>query len=474
MIINTIVNNDIVSLTLPSGAVTLDVIRDHLHLKGTKEGCREGDCGSCMILVGKLNKDGIQYRIVNSCLLPIIETAYAHVVTIEGLNSKELTPVQQYFVDEGASQCGFCTPGFIISITRYLLYSKNLNIDEATAFLSGNICRCTGYKSIERAIKKLIEGLNHKLFEESYENDRINFLVEKKILPEYFLQIPDKLAQLPYSFDIHLISTDTNTIAGGTDVYVQKGHELEESDINALDFNVELKKIFMTTEYCYIGSAVTVTELSENEIINKLIPDITKYTQLISCTSIRNRATIGGNIVNASPIGDVSIMLIALNAELVIENKNSKREIPIANFFNAYKQIDLRKDEWLSYIKIPLSNEKKIFHFEKVSKRTHLDIASVNTAISLKLENNIITDITLSAGGVSPVPLLLNETCNFLNGKELTSENINKSIEIAQSEIQPISDVRGSAEYKSLLLKQLIKAHFETVMNKTGKQNFAL
>lgn len=474
MIINTIVNNEIVSLKLPSGAVTLDVIREHLHLKGTKEGCREGDCGSCMILLGKPKKNGMVYRIVNSCLLPIIEVANAHVVTIEGLNSKELTPIQQYFVDEGATQCGFCTPGFIISITGYLLYSKYLNIDEAIAFLSGNICRCTGYKSIERAIKKLIEGLNNNFFEESYENERINYLVEQKIIPEYFLQIPEKLAQLPYSFNKDLISINENSVAGGTDVYVQKGYELEEKEINAFDINNELKKIFVTTDYCYVGSALTVTELTENEIINRLIPDIAKFSKLISCTSIRNRATIGGNIVNASPIGDVSIMLIALNAVLVIENKNTKREVPIANFFKAYKQFDLKRDEWLSYIKIPLSNENKFFHFEKVSKRTHLDIASVNTAISLKLENNIITDITLSAGGVAPVPFLLNETCNFLNGKELTSENIDKSIEISQSEIQPISDVRGSTEYKSLLLKQLIKAHFEVFMKNTGKENLAL
>lgn len=465
MTINTIVNNEVVVLNFPSGAVTLDVIREHLHLKGTKEGCREGDCGSCMVLLGKIEKDRLKYRIVNSCLLPIIEIADAHLVTIEGLNRDDLTPIQQYFVEEGASQCGFCTPGFIISLTGYLLYAKTLNLKDAIAFLSGNICRCTGYKSIERVVSKLLEGMNSESFEKSYENNRISYLVEENILPDYFLRIPEKLAQLPYSFHQDENSENVNPVAGGTDLYVQIGFALEENEINAIDLKNQYKKINVIDDFCIVGAAVSVTELTENEIINKLIPDFAKYVNLISCTSIRNRATIGGNIVNASPIGDLSIMLIALNASLRIERENGYREVTVKNFFKGYKQLDLKKDEWLKEIIIPLSKEKYFFNFEKVSKRTYLDIASVNSAVSLKVENEKIIDITLSAGGVAPIPLLLKKTCDFLKGKIINPENVEKSLEVVTSEIQPISDVRGNANYKSLLLKQLIKAHFEKFLN---------
>ncbi len=461
MIINTIVNNEVITLNFPSGAITLDVIREYLQLKGTKEGCREGDCGSCMILLGKTDEHGIKYRIVNSCLLPIIEIANAHVVTIEGLNHDYLTPIQYYFVEEGATQCGFCTPGFIVSLTGYLLHSKTLNLNDAIAFLSGNICRCTGYKSIERAISKLIEGMNPEIFESYYSNERIKYLVDENILPDYFLQIPEKLAQLPYSLNQDESSANVNLVAGGTDLYVQRGFALEENDINAIDLKNQYQKIIVKDDYCIVGAAVSVTNLAENEIINKLIPDFAKYMKLISCTSIRNRATVGGNIVNASPIGDLSILLIALNALLVIESKSVKREIYLTEFFKGYKQTELQKDEWLSDIKIPLTNEKCFINFEKVSKRKHLDIASVNSAISIKVDHKIITDITLSAGGVAPIPLMLKKASSFLTGKEINAENIDKSIEIAISEITPISDVRGSSAYKTLLLKQLIKAHFD-------------
>lgn len=461
MIINTIVNNEVITLNFPSGAITLDVIREYLQLKGTKEGCREGDCGSCMILLGKTDEHGIKYWIVNSCLLPIIEIANAHVVTNEGLNHDYLTPIQYYFVEEGATQCGFCTPGFIVSLTGYLLHSKTLNLNDAIAFLSGNICRCTGYKSIERAISKLIEGMNPEIFESYYSNERIKYLVDENILPDYFLQIPEKLAQLPYSLNQDESSANVNLVAGGTDLYVQRGFALEENDINAIDLKNQYQKIIVKDDYCIVGAAVSVTNLAENEIINKLIPDFAKYMKLISCTSIRNRATVGGNIVNASPIGDLSILLIALNALLVIESKSVKREIYLTEFFKGYKQTELQKDEWLSDIKIPLTNEKCFINFEKVSKRKHLDIASVNSAISIKVDHKIITDITLSAGGVAPIPLMLKKASSFLTGKEINAENIDKSIEIAISEITPISDVRGSSAYKTLLLKQLIKAHFD-------------
>ncbi|MBN2571543.1 MAG: 2Fe-2S iron-sulfur cluster binding domain-containing protein, partial [Ignavibacteriales bacterium] len=178
--IHTIINNKTESFQSPSGAVLLDVIRNDLKLKGTKEGCREGDCGSCIVLWGKLKNDKMEYRTVNSCMFPLGEVEQSHIVTIEGLNDKNLNPIQQAIIDEGASQCGFCTPGFIISMLGYFLNAKTLNLQDAIASLSGNICRCTGYTSIIRAMEKIVNSLEPKKFADSYSNDRISFLIGHK------------------------------------------------------------------------------------------------------------------------------------------------------------------------------------------------------------------------------------------------------------------------------------------------------
>ncbi|MBN1639277.1 MAG: 2Fe-2S iron-sulfur cluster binding domain-containing protein, partial [Ignavibacteriales bacterium] len=198
--IHTIINNQIESFQLPSGVVLLDVIRNELKLKGTKEGCREGDCGSCIVLWGKLKNDKMEYRTINSCMFPLGEAEGSHIVTIEGLNDKELSPIQQAIVDEEASQCGFCTPGFIISMLGYFLNAKTLNPQDAIASLSGNICRCTGYTSIIRAMERIINSLDTKEFAASYSSARISFLIGHKFLPEYFLSIPEKIKNLPLPY----------------------------------------------------------------------------------------------------------------------------------------------------------------------------------------------------------------------------------------------------------------------------------
>jgi xanthine dehydrogenase small subunit len=189
------------------------------------------------------------------------------------------------------------------------------------------------------------------------------------------------------------------------------------------------------------------------------------YLNLVSSTIMRNRATLAGNIVNASPIGDLTIMLLALAADLCLVKGKTRRELRLKDFFKGYKKLDMKKGEIIETIEVPIPYPglDSRFHFEKVSRRKYLDIASCNTAISLEMDNNIINDVHISAGGVAPIPLYLEETCIWLKGKEVTAANIRKAVEIAQQEISPISDVRGSARYKTLLLRNLIFAHFITL-----------
>jgi xanthine dehydrogenase small subunit len=197
-----------------------------------------------------------------------------------------------------------------------------------------------------------------------------------------------------------------------------------------------------------------------------MVPDIDRYFNLIASTPLRSRATLGGNIVNASPIGDLTILFLALNSKISLFNGKNRREIQLKDFFKGYKELDKREDEIIEYLRFPCTGDHTYFNFEKVSKRKHLDIASVNSALLVKLEDDFIKEIHISAGGVSPIPLYLSEMANFLYGRELTDRNILDSIEVAEKEISPISDVRGSEAYKRLLMRQLLLTHFITLFPK--------
>ena len=214
---------------------------------------------------------------------------------------------------------------------------------------------------------------------------------------------------------------------------------------------------------CIIGARASVTELIESDIIKKHLPSLKEKLKLFGSVPIRNRATVGGNIVNASPIADITSILLALNANLHLRQNKVDRTLPLKDFYRGYKTLELKKNELIDKISFELPEANSYFNFEKVSQRTYLDIASVNSSIFLKIEKNKISNIRLSAGGVAPFPLYLKNFSGFLIDKEISSSNIREAVSIALSEISPISDIRGSAEYKSLLLRQLIYAHFITL-----------
>lgn len=469
-----IMNDRQVETSLPAGAVVLDFIRQHHRLLGTKEGCKEGECGACTVLLGQLKDNHLQYKAVASCLLPLGELEEKHIVTVEGLNSDSLplTPVQQALIEEGASQCGFCTPGIVMSLTGFFLTSKTLDYREAIDALDGNICRCTGYVPIQRAAKKLCDTYAPQLGSGNSKN-RIQQLVKWSILPDYFLQIPgqlnalssQKLTPFPSSELTFQKGSRSIVVAGGTDLYVQQPEELQEKQLEFVSRRSNLTGIRKKGDWLFIGAGTTVEEMKHSSLINETFPNMNNYLNLVASTIMRNRATLAGNIVNASPIGDLTIILLALAADLCLVNGKKRRELQLKDFFKGYKKLDMKKGEIIETIEVPIPYPglDSRFHFEKVSRRKYLDIASCNTAISLEMDNNIINDVHISAGGVAPIPLYLEETCAWLKRKEVTAGNISKAVKIAEQEISPISDVRGSARYKSLLLRNLIFAHFITL-----------
>ena len=456
-----ILNNKEIITSLPSGSVLLDFIRYERKLTGTKIGCREGDCGACTVLVGTLAGDKIIYRAMTSCLVPLGNIAHKHIVTVEGINMEVLTKVQEFMNDAGATQCGFCTPGFIMSLTGYCLQSDDFSNEKALASIDGNICRCTGYKSIERAVARIVNTMKHLK-----NQNRIDFLIEEKILPSYFNTINARLRSL----DQKAATNGTYTTGekkyftgGGTDLYVQRPEEMKYTDSHFMSFDEEMQTIKVENGICTIGGSATVTALLESAFLKKYFLRNSEFIKLISSTPIRNMATIGGNFVNASPIGDLTIFFLALEATLILTNGVEDRKILLKDFYLGYKKLDKHSDEYIRAVTFIVPDENCFFNFEKVSKRTHLDIASVNTALFLKLEGEKIIEARLSAGGVGPIPMILKKTSASLVGKAIDISLIKKCIMQAMEEISPMGDARGTAAYKTLLLEQLIKAHFITL-----------
>lgn len=439
--------------------VLLDFVRYHQHLTGTKVGCNEGDCGACTLLVGALENNELQYRSLTSCLTPLGNVHGKHVVTIEGLNMEGLNPIQQAMYDESATQCGFCTPGFVVSMAGFCLSGKSATPENAIAAIDGNICRCTGYKSIERAAARVA-----RLMQARQSAEPIVFVTENNILPAWFATIKQRLHLLRTAMNGQLQpATAAEWVGGGTDVYVQKHEAMKEAAIRFLFDDDQLKGITQQGNRCIIGASATVTDICESPIMQLHFPRLADHMKLVSSTPIRNIATVGGNLINASPIGDLTIFLLALDAMLVFRNGRHQRELPLKQLYKGYKTLDKHPDEQLVSISFELPDDNTFFNFEKVSKRTNLDIASVNTAICLTMQNDRIESARIAAGGVAPIPELLEQTNAFLEGKVINEDIIQQAIAIAQTGISPISDARGTADYKRLLLGQLIKAHFLTI-----------
>ena len=483
-------NQPIRTSELPASAL-LDFVRYHEHLKGTKIGCREGDCGACTVLVGELAADGqtVNYQSMTSCLTPLGNAHGKHIVTVEGINqaSGQLTPVQKAIVDEGGSQCGFCTVGFVMSLTGHSLSEKPATEQSTIAAIDGNICRCTGYKSLERAAAALTAELEKRPTENA-----LAWLSEQQFVPSYFAEIPAKLAQLRLAKEAEAatahangssaVSTSPNghaqsqndqghspthpfvhpLIGGGTDLMVQRLEELREQPGVRLVFDQPGRRGIRreTTGRVVLGAATTASQLLESDLMRSLLPNLPQYLKLVSSTPIRNMGTVAGNFINGSPIGDLTIMFLALGASItLLDAAGATRELALPDLYLGYKKLAKAADEQVTEISFPAPRVGDFFHFEKVSKRTHLDIASVNSAAWLRIENGVIQTARISAGGVGPVPLYLAHTSEFLAGRALTAETVSGANAVMQEEISPISDVRGTADYKRLLLRQLLWAH---------------
>lgn len=454
-----LLNDTDVSTDAPGGGLLLDFLRGEASLKGVKIGCREGDCGACTVLAGAMVDDQLVYRNVNSCLMPLANAAGKHIVTVEGLRLDGPNVIQEALMSEGATQCGFCTPGFVVSLAGYCLSESATgdSLDPADA-MGGNICRCTGYNSILRAASQIREHLR------GHGGGDPSSLIAGSVIPPYFEGIAERLRALPDEGPP--AGAPSTLVGGGTDLYVQRPDELAggSKSLTFLSDRSELRSIEVRAGSCSIGASVTMSEVEECAELRGMFPRLPEFLRLIASQAIRNQATIAGNLANASPIGDMTVFLLAQQSTLVLRSESATRRLPLEEFYRGYRDTDLAAGEWIECIEFAVPSDTTVFNFEKVSKRRELDIASVNSALRCELAGDpaapTITAASCAVGGVAPVPLYLEATSAFLVGQPWTALTARAAAVIADGEIAPISDVRGSSDYKRLLCRQLMFAHF--------------
>lgn len=448
-----VLNRQLIEDHANPATVVLDLIRQRPSLTGTKDVCREGDCGACQVLLGKMRGGRLRYQAVNACLLPLGAIDACHVVTVEGLNAESLNPVQRALVDCGAIQCGFCTPGLVLALTGFFLNAVISDEKAAIDALAGNLCRCTGYAGIKRAIARLCRQFD---LSGSPPERRIDDLVQWQILPAYFSGMDSKLSAIAPRNKAEP-TPDAVLVGGGTDLWAARPHWLHTQPLAFLSDSDD--GVRFDADDCIVDAAVTIEKLRTSTLFRQLLPSVTQDFELICSAPVRARATVGGNLVNASPIADLAVFFLALNARLLLVSQDASRTVSLKDFFQGYKQVDLQSGERLQTIRF---NRRAAmgFNYEKVSMRRHLDIAAVNSALGIEHDDGRIVNACLSAGGVAPVPFYFEKACAYLQGRPITPATVLAAIDIAGQEIAPISDLRGSAGYKRLLLRQLIFAHF--------------
>jgi len=431
---------------------------------GTKEGCAEGDCGACTVVLGELKDGDIQYQAVNACIqfMPMLDGK--ELITVESLKSKDgsLHPVQQALVEANATQCGFCTPGFVMSIFAELHGRNSQELSDINNVLAGNLCRCTGYGTIIDAAQSVAlqapsdhiqsrKNITREVLCELAEDDSLYLEYKGRhfFAPNSSTELADLLDQHP----------NATILAGATDVglWVTKLHR-ELGTLIYVGKVAELKELTADGTHLSIGAAVTYSHAWDE--LSDLYPDLGEIVRRIASTQIRNSGTIGGNVANGSPIGDMPPALIALDARLSLRSKQGVRNIALEDFFIEYGKQDLKTGEFVEAVQVPVNSGSGIFKAYKISKRFDQDISALCGAFNLILDGDTVKDIRICFGGMAGTPQRAKLTETALIGKSWTSENIEIAMQVMVSDYAPMSDMRASKDYRMLAAKNLLKKFY--------------
>ncbi|WP_336273840.1 xanthine dehydrogenase small subunit [Vreelandella indica] len=442
----------------------LTLLREHLALTGTKEGCASGDCGACTVAIGEQNADTHTFTSANACITPAHQLQGRHLVTVEGLAKEgHLHPAQKAMIECHGSQCGFCTPGIIMSL--FTLHNDlnqrpaPLTPERLEATLGGNLCRCTGYRPIRDAALRM----NDIPYEPPQWHDAVlsTSEVDAEITDPagkapFFAQ-PSSLAALT---QLRQAAPQARLVAGGTDLWLESTQRLASLD-QLIDVSrvSELLTVEATTfegqPGWWIGAGVTYTQLEP--LFEAHFPAFAHLLHRLGSQQIRNRGTLGGNIANASPIGDTPPVLLALGAQVEFASVKGSRCLALENFFLNYKQTALATDEVVSRVFIPKAMESSQLRVWKLSKRREDDISAVLGAFSYRVEQNVLRDVRIAFGGMAATPKRAQRVEAILEGSAITREAFRAAQQALDDDFQPMSDVRGSQHYRQQAAKNLLE-----------------
>jgi len=434
----------------------LDYLRLRQHLTGTKEGCGEGDCGACTVAIGQMIDGKVVYQPVNSCIQLLGSLDGKELVCVEDLASPtgELHPVQTAMVENHGSQCGFCTPGFIMSLFVLQYEGQNPSRDDINTALAGNLCRCTGYRPIVDAAKQVCSQPAQQrpisLFA-LLARDQDTFVGNE----ESFFAAPSSEKALAKLRHAH---PDAILVAGATDVGLWITKQLRElPKVIYLGEIKSLQTIAVETAELVIGAGVTYAQALPH--LETLHSDIAQVVRRIGSKQVRAVGTIGGNIANGSPIGDMPPMLIALGAQILLASTSGTRSMALEDFYIEYGKQDLQSDEYVKQIRVPLLQANQHFCAYKISKRFDQDISAIMAGFRFTIENDAIINARCAFGGMAGTPMMAQKTQAALTGLNIKDEPAWKNaVEVLAQDFNPMSDMRASAEYrlntaKALLLK---------------------
>jgi len=455
-----VLNGDVVETDVVDPTRTvLQFLREDLRLTGTKEGCAEGDCGACTVVLVEINRNGtdVELQTINSCIqfLPTIDGK--ELITVEGLCGKDgdLHPVQQAMVDEHGSQCGFCTPGFVMSL--YALYRSTPSpsrqeIDDA---LSGNLCRCTGYRPIIAAAQSM-----HAEADAWDAREHLDALADVRRDDDLELEAPGRRFFAPVdvaSFArIYAQHPEATILAGGTDIglWVTKQHRQLETIVYTGRV-AELLNLQVSDSHLEIGGAVSLTRAIPSII--EQYPGLTELFRRFASPPIRNAGTLGGNIANGSPIGDSMPALMVLGASLVLRQGDAERELSLDDFYHDYQVNDLQPGEFVARVRVPLARDGVLVASHKWSKRFDQDISAVCTAYSLELDGDTVTRFRMACGGVAATIRRAEKCEQVVNGAAWSEETIDKACAALATDFTPISDMRASADIRLVAVQNLLR-----------------
>ncbi|WP_277052013.1 xanthine dehydrogenase small subunit [Zestomonas thermotolerans] len=448
---------------LDPNVTVLNYLRGHLGKPGTKEGCASGDCGACTVVVGELDGERIRYRTLNACLTFVSALHGKQLITVEDLKHKgQLHSVQQAMVDCHGSQCGFCTPGFVMSMFALQKNCNDFDKAEALEAMAGNLCRCTGYRPILEAARQACSRKQPDQFDAA-EAETVAQL--KAIAPRETAELNsgDKRCLLPLTVadlaDLYQANPQARLLAGGTDLAMEVTQFHRELPVMIYVGHVEeMKRIEIRDDVIEIGAATPLTDCYE--VLAGEYPDFGALLHRFASLQIRNQGTLGGNIGNASPIGDSPPLLIALGASLVLRKGSRTRTLPLEDFFLDYRITAREEGEFIERIIVPRAHASQAFRAYKVSKRLDDDISAVCAAFNLDIADGRVRSARIAFGGMAAIPKRAAACEAALQGAAWTQASIEQACEALAADFTPLSDFRASKEYRQLTAQNLLRKFF--------------